>query len=365
MLVDPNGGLRSDVLASICAAVADAKRAGGSVAIVSSGAIARGMEARGRTTRPQRAGELQALSALGQGRLFREYEIALEGHSFRAAQVLLTIMELHDRDKFVNARRTLQRLLSWEVVPIVNENDVIASDEITFGDNDFLAAHVATMIAADALILLTNTDGLFTADPHRGAGGELVADVEDVEEAVSRFGVGSNSSPLGSGGMLSKLRAGQIAAESGVKTTICCGLDADQVGRALRGELVGTTIHAKTRDATRHRSRHDFKKWLRHGKPSKGSVIVDTGAVRALEKSGASLLAVGVVDITGDFFPGDAIEIRNPVGLPVGKGIVNYSATELRRIKGKASIDVEMDLQEAPAQAVVNRDDLLLLTDDI
>ncbi|MEJ7876637.1 MAG: glutamate 5-kinase, partial [Solirubrobacterales bacterium] len=252
---------------------------------------------------------------------------------------------------YLNARATLKRLLQWRAVPVINENDTTATDEITFGDNDFLAAQVALLLGARQLVLLTDTAGLHTSDPCLDADAKLVERVDDPSELLG-YDIGSRTSPFGSGGMRSKVAAAEMATSAGVEVVVCDGTLADGLSRAVEGENVGTLFPARDGRAP------SFKLWLRYAKPARGTVRIDAGAARVLREQGSSLLPVGVVEVRGDFEAGDAIEVVDEGG-PVGKGIVNYSAGELGRIKGMKSREVR-ELMPHAADEVVHRDHFVL-----
>ena len=344
IVADEAGELRRDVLARVCAEVADLHRDRDRVVIVTSGAIARGMRMLDLPLRPRAMDELQAASAVGQGKLYRVYDELLREHDVPSAQVLLTFFDMSARTHYLNARQTLRKLLDWRVVPVINENDTTATDEISFGDNDFLAAQVAVLIGADLLVLLTDTEGLYTADPRRQPDARLVEEVTDFE-SLEQLQIGHATSPLGSGGMRSKVVAAEMATAAGIAAVIGNGLTPGTLRAAVAGERVGTRFPPQT---ARYSS---FKLWLKYAKPSHGRVIVDDGAARALREGGSSLLPVGIVDITGDFDAGDAVEVVDGSG-PIGKGICNYSAAELRRIKGLKSNEVRELLPRATEEAV-------------
>ena len=276
--------------------------------------------------RPRAMGELQAASAVGQGKLYRAYDELLQRQGVRSAQVLLTFFDMSARTHYLNARHTLQTLLRWRVVPVINENDTTTTDEISFGDNDFLAAQVAILIGADLLVLLTDTGGLYSADPRSDPAAELISEVRELQE-LEHYDIGLSTSPLGSGGMRSKVVAAEMATAAGIPVTIANGVERAEVGRALRGEPSGTRFHPQRGRVS------SFKLWLKYAKPSRGRLLVDAGAERALRERGTSLLPVGVVEVEGEFEAGDAVEVQCN-GRAVGKGIVNYSAGELRQVKG-------------------------------
>ncbi|MGD0385859.1 MAG: glutamate 5-kinase [Solirubrobacteraceae bacterium] len=352
------GELRAELLAQICGAVAAARGAGDDVVIVTSGAIARGTRVLGLATRPTAIEELQAASAVGQGRLYRVYDELLAENDTVAAQVLLTFSDVSARSSYLNARQTLGKLLEWGAVPVINENDTTATDEISFGDNDFLAAQVAILIGADRLIILTGTDGLYTADPRADPSATLVERVEEFA-ALDALSITQTTSAHGSGGMRSKVVAADMATAAGIETVICNGERNGVLARVLAGEREGTLFVA------REQRYSSFKLWLRYAKPSRGTIVVDGGAARALREEGTSLLPVGVVEVRGEFDQGDAVEVVEVRGaraeggvepgageVLIGKGICNYSAGELRAAAGRHSAAVRELLPRATAEAV-------------
>ncbi len=347
-----DGELRVDVLDSVCAQVAALERGGERVVMVTSGAIARGMRLMGLPVRPRAMDELQAASAVGQGDLFRAYESRLAGHGTRAAQVLLTAADIAARTNYLNARQTLRRLVDWGVVPVVNENDTTATDEITFGDNDFLAAQVAILLDARLLVLLTDIDGLHTADPRVDSEAELISEVGDFAE-LAGLEIGDRTSAFGSGGMRSKVAAAEMASEAGIAATICNGTTDGSLVAAADGGAVGTRFAAKDGKAS------SFKLWLKYAKPSHGKLAVDDGAARVLRESGSSLLPVGITSVEGDFDAGDAVEVTAN-GSVIGKGISEYSAGELSRVIGMKSAQVRELLPDA-ADEVIHRDRFVLV----
>jgi glutamate 5-kinase len=346
-----DGELRSDVLDRVCAQVADLEKGGEKLVMVTSGAIARGMRLLELGQRPAAMDELQAASAVGQGDLFRAYEQRLAEHGVRSAQVLLTASDIAARTNYLNARQTLRRLLDWEVVPVVNENDTTATDEITFGDNDFLSAQVAILLDARLLVLLTDIEGLHTADPRQDSSAELVEEVSDFGQ-LEQYEVGDRTSPFGLGGMRSKAAAAEMASESGIEAVICDGTAVATLSRAAAGEKVGTRF-APTPTKT-----SSFKLWLRYGKPARGRLAVDEGAAKVLREKGSSLLPVGITAVEGSFDAGEAVEVVVN-GEVVGKGICNYSAEEMRRIQGLKSPQVR-ELMPHAAEEAVHRDYFVL-----
>jgi glutamate 5-kinase len=345
IVANDSGALRSDVLAAICDEIAVRHQAGDDVVVVTSGAIARGMEVMRLAVRPSAIEDLQAASAVGQGKLYRVYDELLRERGVTSAQVLLTFFDMSHRSHYLNARQTLNRLLDWQVVPVINENDTTATDEISFGDNDFLAAQVAILVGAQRLVLLTSIDGLYTADPRLDPTAALVEEVTDYER-LSALDIGHTTSPLGSGGMRSKVVAAEMATAAGIPAVICNGLRPEAVAAVLAGsEDEGTRFPAR---AARYSS---FKLWLKYAKPSHGTVVVDAGAARALRDGGTSLLPVGIVEVRGDFDAGDAVHVsEGPI--IIGKGICNYSAEELRKVKGMKSPHVREVLPRATEEAV-------------
>ena len=346
VVADDAGTVRADVLARICGEVAELHRRGQQPIIVTSGAIARGMgEMQFAPTLRRRAiDELQAASAIGQGKLYGVYDELLQARGLRTAQVLLTFFDISARSHYLNARQTLRKLLEWRVVPVINENDTTTTDEISFGDNDFLAAQVAILLGAELLMLLTDAGGVYTADPRRDPGAELLREVRDFEELRS-VQIGHHTSPIGSGGMRSKVVAAEMATAAGIPTVIASGLEPGVIVAAATGEAVGTRFSAQS---GRYSS---FKLWLKYAKPVRGRVVVDAGAARALREGGTSLLPVGVVEVSGEFDVGDAIEVAHD-SETVGKGISNYSAAELRSVLGMKSAAVRELLPRASEEAI-------------
>jgi glutamate 5-kinase len=347
-----DGELRTDVLDSVCAQVAELEQGGERVVMVTSGAIARGMRLMGLPVRPRTMDELQAASAVGQGDLFRAYESRLAAHGTRAAQVLLTAADIAARTNYLNARQTLRRLIEWGVVPIVNENDTTATDEISFGDNDFLAAQVALLLEARLLVLLTNVDGLFSGDPRLQPEAELIGEVTDFAR-LGELQINDRTSAFGSGGMRSKVGAAEMASEAGIAAVICNGTSGGTLLAAAAGEPGGTRF-TPGRGKT-----SSFKLWLKYAKPARGRLVVDAGAAQVLRESGSSLLPVGIAAVEGSFEPGDAIDVASD-GETIGKGISEYSSRELQRVIGMQSAQVRELLPHA-ADEVVHRDRFVLL----
>lgn len=345
------GALRADVLDEVCAQVAELHAGGEEVVMVTSGAIARGRRLLGLERRPSAIDELQAASAVGQGSLFRAYEDRLAAGGVRAAQVLLTAFDMSERIHYLNARQTLQKLIAWHVVPVINENDTTATDEITFGDNDFLAAQVAIMIEARRLILLTDQVGLHDRDPRRNPEAKLIEEVGDPAE-LDAYEIGSPGSPFGSGGMRSKVSAAAMASGSGVAVTICDGTASGTLLAAARGEGVGTSFPTRTDRGS------SFKLWLRWATPARGRIVVDAGAGAVLRERGSSLLPVGVLEVEGSFSAGDPVEVVGEGGI-IGKGIAEHSSEVLTRLRGKRSAEVA-DILQGGAEEAIHRDRFVL-----
>jgi glutamate 5-kinase len=359
IVADEAGEVRGGVLRSVCGAVAEVHHAGRDVVLVTSGAIARGMRvlglrlpAAGGGARPRAMDELQAASAVGQGKLYRFYDELLREHDVPSAQVLLTFFDMSARTHYLNARQTLRRLIEWGVVPVINENDTTATDEISFGDNDFLAAQVALLLDARLLVLLTNIDGLFSADPALDPAAHLIAEVNDFAE-LEALQIGDRTSSFGSGGMRSKVAAAEMASEAGIPATICNGTVPGTLAAAAAGEPGGTRFSPQGGKAS------SFKLWLKYAKPARGRIAVDGGAARVLRERGSSLLPVGIAAVEGSFEAGDAVEVAVDGDL-IGKGISDYSSRELTRVIGMKS-DAVRELLPHAADEVIHRDRFVLL----
>jgi glutamate 5-kinase len=352
IVADERGEARLGVLGRICDELAELHRGGHELVVVTSGAIAHGMGVMELDPtrpgpirpRPRAIDELQAASAVGQGKLYQVYDELLRARGITSAQILLTFFDMSARTHYLNARQTLRKLLEWRVVPIINENDTTTTDEISFGNNDFLAAQVAILLSAGRLVLLTDAEGVFTADPRVDRSAALVERVEDFG-ALDALDIGHATSALGTGGMRSKVVAAEMATAAGVPVVIAGGLTPGTITRAAAGQPVGTSFPARE---GRYSS---FKLWLKYAKPVRGRVTVDAGAARALRDGGTSLLPVGIVDVSGSFDAGDAVEILHAADA-VGKGICNYSADELRQVRGLQSAAVRELLPRASEEAI-------------
>jgi glutamate 5-kinase len=352
---DESGAMRGDIVASIVNQAAELHKSGTDVVMVTSGAISRGIQLLGLPGRPTAMSELQASSAVGQGQVYSAYDKLFDAHGIATGQILLTATDFSTRSTYVNAKQTLRTLLDWHVVPVINENDTTATDEITFGDNDFLAAQVAILVGARRLVLATDIDALYTADPGKDASAARVAKVDDFSE-LDGLAIGGSASAIGSGGMRSKVRAAEIATAGGIEVVVCGGKKDGAVARAAAGDT-GEGTHF----AAHPQPQSSFKLWIRYAKEASGALAVDAGAERALREKGTSLLPVGIAGVSGDFSAGDAVDIFVNGGgeQPIGKGIVNYNADELRRIKGLKSEAVQELMPHATDEAV-HRDNLVL-----
>jgi len=345
-----SGELDERALAKLCSDVAAARAAGHDVVLVCSGAIAAGLPALGMTTRPADLGTLQAIAAVGQPKLMERLSALFGTHDLVAGQVLLTPHDFAQRSQYLHARETLGRLLELGVVPVVNENDTVADDEIRYGDNDRLAALVAHLLSADLLLLLTDTPGLFTADPRLDSDASLIEEIVEVDEALEAV-AGAAGTDRGSGGMASKLAAAKIAAWSGVRAVIA-GADTDEVVLgAIDGRAVGTAVRPR---AERLASR---KLWIAFAQGSAGRIVVDDGARRALVERGRSLLPAGVTDVIGRFDADDAVEIVAADGRPFAKGLSRFGSESLRSVAGSRT----SALPDGAPHEVVHRDDLVVL----
>lgn len=349
-LTDELGVIDERVIESVCEQIVDVRALGHEVVLVSSGAVSAGVAALGLPARPTDTPTLQALSAAGQSRLMEVYNRHLGARGVVAAQVLLVPHDFVDRRQYLHARQTLVRLLELGCVPIINENDAIASDEIRYGDNDRIAALVAHNLAADLLVLLTDTAGLYTSDPRTDPSASLIARVP-ADDPLLSVSAGASGSNRGSGGMASKLAAARTASFSGVRAVIASSKRADVLVEAAQDLDVGTTFMPNDRKLSAR------KLWIGFASLVEGSITVDDGAVRALVEWGRSLLPAGVVDVRGAFDEESIVEVRSTAGDVIARGMVLCDADTLRAIKGKRTGDLPAEI----AHEVVHRDDLVLL----
>jgi glutamate 5-kinase len=353
LVTNEGRGLDAEAIGEWCRQLADLVRDGREVIMVSSGAIAEGMKRLGWATRPHQVHELQAAAAVGQMGLAQMYETKLREMGLGSAQVLLTHADLADRERYLNARSTLLTLLKLGVVPVINENDTVVNDEIKFGDNDTLGALVANLIEADALVILTDQKGLFTADPRKDTSAQFVH-VGQAGDAALEAMAGGTGSSLGRGGMITKILAAKRAAGSGASTVIAWGREPDVLLRLSRGEGIGTLLVAPTQKTQAR------KQWIADHLQMRGAVSVDAGAVAKLCGGGSSLLPIGMTGVEGDFSRGDVIAIRDPQGLEVARGLANYASAEARLICRKSSSAFEALLGYSAEPEMVHRDNLVL-----
>ncbi len=354
LVTNDGKGLDRDALASWARQIAVLCKQGREVVLVSSGAVAEGMQRLGWKTRPSAEHELRAAAATGQMGLIQVYENAFAKHGLRSAQILLTHEDLADRKRYLNARSTMLTLLQLGVVPIINENDAISTDEIRVGDNDTLAALVANLIDADVLILLTDQSGLYTADPRSDPTATFVATgaADDPRWEAAAGGAGSNFSR---GGMLTKILAAKRAAMSGAGTVIASGREPDVLIRLAADEAIGTHLHAEQTPVSKRKS------WLAGHVHTPGAVTVDAGAARVLREAGRSLLPIGVIAASGEFNRGDVVTIADETGKTLARGVANYNAEDTRKILRTPSSQIEAILGYVDEPELVHRDNLVVV----
>ncbi len=354
LVTDEGRGLDHVALARWAEQIAKLVEEGRQVVLVSSGAIAEGLQRLGWSKRPKALHELQAAAAVGQMGLVQAYESVFRQHGLHAAQVLLTHEDLADRTRYLNARSTLVSLLGLRVVPVINENDTVSTDEIKLGDNDTLGALVTNLIEADCLVILTDQQGLYTADPRKNPDAEFVHEARAGDAELERMAGGAGSS-VGTGGMLTKILAAKRAARSGAHTLIASGREPNVLLRLAQGELIGTQLIAdKAALAAR-------KQWMADHLQMRGRLVLDDGAARALAAGGKSLLPVGVKLVQGEFERGEVIACVDGHGQEVARGLVNYSAAEARRIAGRPSAEIEALLGYVDEPELIHRDNLVRL----
>jgi len=354
ILASVETGLRYDVFSRLTKEISELKRQGYEIVLVSSGAIAAGMEKLGYKTRPQAITQKQATAAVGQTRLMNIYENHFSRYQQMVAQVLLTHDDLSHRRRFLNARNTLLTLLELGIIPIINENDTVVVDEIKVGDNDNLSALITNLIGADLLIILTDIEGLCDSDPRVNPNARCISLVEDIDVDTGEIAAGTKSE-MSVGGMVSKIQAARKASRFGIPTVVARGTKEEVLHQILKGKEIGTLILPK-REALSSR-----KHWIAFNPKPKGDVIVDDGAKKAIVQKGKSLLPSGVVRIKGGFDRGDLVTCLGPRGKEFARGLVNYSATELEKIKGLRSDQIESALGYKYSDEVIHRDDLVVL----
>ncbi len=355
LLTNNGAGLDRDAISGWVAQMNTLREQGHELVLVSSGAVAEGMNRLGWTQRPHQLVAQQAAAAIGQMGLVQTWESHFQTHGLHTAQVLLTHDDLVNRTRYLNARSTLHKLLELGAVPVVNENDTVACDELRFGDNDTLAALVANLVEADLLVILTDKAGVYDSDPVQNSGAQLIDEAQAGDVALKDAAGSGSSSGLGRGGMATKVAAAELAARSGAATWIASGREARVLEQMSAGTELGTLVYPSSgRLASR-------KQWLAGQLKSAGTLTLDSGAVRVLRESGSSLLAVGVSAVEGDFQRGDVVSCLGSDGQPVARGLVNYNADEARRIKGQASEQIEQLLGYVDEPELIHRDNLVIL----
>ena len=353
LVTNEGRGLDEQAIGEWCRQLSALVRDGREVIMVSSGAIAEGMKRLGWTTRPQELHELQAAAAVGQMGLAHMYETKLRENGLGSAQVLLTHADLADRERYLNARSTLLTLLTHGVLPVINENDTVVNDEIKFGDNDTLGALVANLVEADALIILTDQKGLYTADPRHDPTATFVHEARAGDAKLEDMAGGAGSS-IGKGGMITKILAAKRAAGSGASTVIAWGREPDALVRLTQGEAIGTLLVAQTQ------KQQARKQWMADHLQLRGSVTIDDGAVNKLKSDGSSLLPIGITGVDGDFSRGEVIAILDSQGQEIARGLANYAAAEARLLCRKPSGKMTELLGYAAEPEMVHRDNLVL-----
>jgi glutamate 5-kinase len=354
LVTNEGRGLDLEAISRWAAQIAQLAQQGKQVILVSSGAIAEGMQRLGWARRPQQVHELQAAAAVGQMGLAQAYETHFRAHGLASAQVLLTHDDLADRARYLNARSTLFTLLALGVVPVINENDTVVTDEIKFGDNDTLGALVTNLVEADVLVILTDQAGLFSSDPRRNPSAELVRQATAGAPELETMAGGAGSA-IARGGMLTKVLAAKRAARSGADTLIVSGREADVLTRLAAGEAIGTQLRASTAVLTAR------KQWLADHLQLRGRIIVDDGAARALASGGRSLLPIGVVEVAGEFRRGDVVACHTQDGREIARGLANYGSADARLIARRPTAEIEAVLGFIEEPELIHRDNLVLL----
>jgi len=351
------GNLAISTIAALVETLTRLRNQGHGVILVTSGAVGVGCGCLGLQERPRTLAQKQAAAAVGQGRLMRVYDDLFATLEQPIAQVLLSRSDLVDRHRYINAYNTFAELLRWGVIPIVNENDTVATEELRFGDNDTLSALVASLVEANWLFLLTDVDRLYSADPRRDPNAVPLDRVSKLEE-LEALQIGSAGSTWGTGGMATKIAAARIATDTGVRTAIAAGRQPNNIEKILQGAAIGTQFEARDRAVNAR------KRWIAYGLVPAGKLYLDDGAVKAICEQGKSLLAVGIAAVEGQFHSADAVQLcaKNAGGVEVARGIVNYAREELDKICGRRSEDIAAILGDRGAETVVHRDNLVLVT---
>jgi glutamate 5-kinase len=353
LVTNEGRGVDAEAIGNWCRQLAELARQGREVVMVSSGAIAEGMKRLGWASRPKELHELQAAAAVGQMGLAQMYETKLREQGLTSAQVLLTHADLADRERYLNARSTLLTLLQHRVLPVINENDTVVNDEIKFGDNDTLGALVANLVEADALVILTDQKGLYSADPRKDPSARFISTAMAGQPELEEMAGGAGSS-LGRGGMITKVLAAKRAASSGASTVIAWGREPEVLLRLAAGEAIGTALLASTPKLAAR------KQWMVDHLQLRGAVRVDAGAAIKLREEGKSLLPIGVQEVSGEFHRGDVIAVQDAQGQELARGLTNYSSAEARLIARKPSFDIERVLGYAAEPELIHRDNLVL-----
>ncbi len=354
LVTNEGRGLDEAAIAHWCGQIAKLRADGREVIMVSSGAIAEGMKRLGWTTRPSAIHELQAAAAVGQMGLAQAYESCFRKHGLLTSQILLTHDDLADRKRYLNARSALRTLLALGVIPVINENDTVATDEIRVGDNDTLGSLVTNLVEADVLVILTDQTGLFSADPRRNPDATLVTEADASDPALEKMAGGAGSA-ISLGGMLTKITAAQRAARGGAHTLIASGHEPNVLVRLAQGERIGSLLLAKSATLAAR------KQWLADHLQLRGRLMLDAGAVKALQAGGKSLLPIGVYEVAGEFERGEVVSCHDETHREIARGLVNYSASETRRILRTPSSEIEAKLGYVGEAELIHRDDLVLL----
>lgn len=354
LLTNDGRGLDRQMIENLAAQICTLVRDGKEVVFVSSGAIAEGVLRLGWSKRPERICELQAAAAVGQMGLVQAYETAFSAHGIKTAQILLTHADLSNRERYLNAREALLELLRLGVVPIINENDTVVTDEIKVGDNDTLGALVTNLIEADVLVILTDQRGLYTADPRKDPLAQFVSEASAGDPALEKMAGGAASS-LSKGGMITKILAAKRAARSGSSTVIACGREENVLPRLAQGKAIGTQLTAV------HAPWHARAKWLADQLRAQGLVVLDAGAAKALMEKKTSLLPVGIKAVQGDFVRGDVVGCLAPDGTEIARGLVNYDSSQLRLIAGKHCEEFAAILGFSGPEEAVHRDNMVMI----
>ncbi len=352
LLTDDGKGLNRAFIANLATQIAFLRQQNIEVVLVSSGSVAAGVNQLGLSERPELINELQAAAAVGQASLVRQYEDVFSPFDINIAQVLLTHADIANRERYLNARSTLMTLLGYGALPVVNENDTVANDEICFGDNDSLGALVTNLIEADLLVILTDQQGLYTQDPRSNPDAELLESAQADDQTL--MAMASGGSDVGRGGMVTKLSAAQIASRSGAHTMIAGGRETNILQRLHQGESLGTLLIAKARVASR-------KQWVAGQMKVAGAFVLDAGAVSVLRSAGKSLLPVGVIRVDGEFTRGACVQCITESGEEIARGLSNYSAAEAEKIKGQSSDRIFELLGYGGESELIHRDNLVLV----